>query len=67
MNVFSVFGLPSKFAVDRDAEGGREVELVLDEVEHVDQEPLGGDHVALVVKSELGREHGVLYEGRPDG
>ena len=57
--------LPSKFAVDRDAEGGREVELVLDEVEHVDQESLGGDHVALVVKRELGREHGVLDERRP--
>ena len=57
-------GPPSKFAIDGDAERGGEVELVLDELKHVHQEPLGGDHVALVVKGERRREHGVLDERR---
>ena len=55
---------PSKFAINGDAERGGEIELVLDELEHVHQEPLGGDHVALVVKGERRREHGVLDERR---
>ena len=57
--------LPSKFSVNSDAERGSEVELVLDEVQHVHQEPLGGDHVPVFVKCELGREHGVLDERGP--
>ena len=60
-----ILSLPSEFAIDGDAERGREVELVLDEVEHVHQEALRGDHVALVVKGERGREHGILDERGP--
>ena len=56
--------LPSKFAIDSDAERGGEIELVLDELEHVHQEPLCGDHVALGVKGERRREDGVLDERR---
>ena len=60
----SIAGLSSEFAINGDAQRGGEIELVLDEVEHVHQEPLRGDHVPVVVKGELGREHGVLDERR---